>query len=49
MAQPDDFMTVAEIVAILKLNQQTIRKLDRRWHAPRAARRTPGPDPPRRL
>ena len=25
MPEPDDFMTVAEIAAILKLNQQTIR------------------------
>jgi hypothetical protein len=25
MPQPDDFMTVAEIASILKLNQQTVR------------------------
>jgi excisionase family DNA binding protein len=25
MAEPDDFMTVAEVASILKLNQQTVR------------------------
>ena len=29
MPVPDDIMTVAEVASILKLNHQTVRKLDR--------------------
>ena len=34
MAEPEELLTVAEIAARLKMNQQSIRKLDRQRHLP---------------
>jgi hypothetical protein len=47
--EPDDFMTVAEVASILKLNQQTVRNWIDQGKAPGAARRPAGPHPSRRL
>jgi hypothetical protein len=47
--EPDDFMTVADVASILKLNQQTVRNWIDLGEAPRPARRPSGPHPPRRL
>jgi hypothetical protein len=46
---PDKYLTETDVVGILKLNQQTVRKWIDRGETARAASRPSGADPPLRL
>jgi excisionase family DNA binding protein len=46
---PDQFMTVAEVASILKLNQQTVRNWIDQGSLPALHVRSAGPHPARRL
>jgi excisionase family DNA binding protein len=47
MSDPDDFMTVAEVASILKLNQQTVRNWIDQGSLPALHLGAAGPDSPR--